>query len=262
MLNNEHEVQSWLDLLQVNSVVVVSPHLDDAVFSVAGVLSAARGRAEVITVFTEAQEGRTEQSDDWARLSGFTDSEAEHQARREEDALAMNRLGCRFRHLGIRPGQTDEALMTQVTSAIQQDRPDGMLHTLVLLPAGAGGPTPASRLERLAQRLTRRPWGCMPHGEHELTRDLLWQALAESQARIGFYAEIPYAWSQSNEQLQQRLHAALGCQTEMVEYGHNTAEKQRLVALYASQLLPIFGSSPSYRRRVLARKECLFIARP
>lgn len=259
VLNNEHEVQAWLDLLQASRVVVISPHLDDAVFSVAGVLSAARGRAEVITVFTEAQTG---QSDDWARLSGFTDSEAEHQARREEDALAMNRLGCRFRHLGLRPGQANEALISEVTGAIRRDRPDGMAHTLVLLPAGAGGPTPTSRLGRLAQRLTRRPWGSMPHGEHELTRDLFWRALAEGQARIGFYAEIPYAWSQSNEQLQHRLHATLGCQTEMVEYRHNTAEKQLLVEMYPSQLLPIFGSSLSYRRRVLARKECILIVRP
>lgn len=257
-LRSEHDVRAWLDLLQATSVIVISPHLDDAVFSVGGVLSAARGRAEVVTVFTEARAG---QDDSWARLSGFADCEAEHKARREEDALAMNRLGCRFRHLGLHPGQANQALISQAAGAIQQDQPDGLERTLVLLPGGAGGPTPTSRLERLVQRLSRRPWGCMPHGEHELTRDLFWHAWAASPARIGFYAEIPYAWSQSNEQLQQRLHATLGCQTEMVEYSHNNTEKQLLVELYPSQMQPIFGSSPAYRRRVLARKECLFLAK-
>jgi hypothetical protein len=132
----------------------------------------------------------------------------------------------------------------------------------VLLPVGAGGPPPASLLTRLAHRVMRRPWGSMPHSEHELTRDLFWQALAGSQARIGFYAEIPYAWSNNNEALQQRVLLKLGCQTERVEYRHNRTEKQALVALYASQVLPIFGTDPAYMGRVLARKECLFIARP
>ena len=77
---------------------------------------------------------------------------------------------------------------------------------------------------------------------------------------MGFYAEIPYAWAQSNEQLQQRLHLKLGCQTEAVEYRHNQSEKQMLVELYQSQLLPIFGSSLTYRRRVLSRNECIFVA--
>lgn len=256
LLNSEQELRAWLERLQIGHLVVVSPHLDDAVFSLAGILGAARGRAEVITVFTDAQAG---QNDDWARLSGFPDSEAEHKARRAEDALAMSRLGCRFRHLGLRPGEANEAMTAHAIETIKRDQADGLVRTLVLLPGGAGGPPPTSRLQRLAYRLMRRPWGSMPHGEHELTRDLFWRALSASPAHVGFYAEIPYAWSHSNKQLQQRLLLTLGCQTEMVEYRHNEEEKGRLVGLYQSQLLPIFGSRPSYRRRVLARNECIYI---
>lgn len=256
-LSNATEVQSWLEQLGVERVIVISPHLDDAVFSVAGILGACRDRAEVITVFTEGSAG---QNDAWARMTGFPDSAAEHLARRQEDALAMSQLGCGFQHLGCRPGDADDHSVAQAVDAMTQSRPDGLTRTLVLLPAGAGGPTPSTPFSRLAWRLLRRPWGCMPHGEHELTRDLFWQALSGSQVRLGFYAELPYAWSHSNRALQKRLYRLLGCHTELVKYHHDTSEKTHLVELYASQLNPIFGPNPAYRRRVLERAECLLMA--
>jgi hypothetical protein len=52
----------------------------------------------------------------------------------------------------------------------------------------------------------------------------------------------------------------LGCHTELVKYHHDTSEKTHLVELYASQLNPIFGPNPAYRRRVLERAECLLMA--
>ena len=257
LLTNATELGSWLDQLGIERVIVISPHLDDAVFSVAGILSTCGDRAEVISVFTEGSAG---QSEAWARVTGFTDSIAEHMARRQEDALAMNRLGCRFRHLGCRPGEVDEISVDQTVDAMVQAWPETLARTLVLLPAGAGGPAPSTPLARLAWRLLRRPWGCMPHGEHELTRDLFWHAMTGRQVRIGFYAELPYAWAHSNGALKEHLHRALGCQTDLVEYRHDTSEKMRLVELYQSQLTPIFGPNPAYRRRVLERAECLLMA--
>lgn len=250
-------VRSWLEQQEIDRVIVMSPHLDDAVFSIGGFLSVWRDQAEVITVFTEGGAG---ENDAWARATGFADSVAEHLARRQEDALAMSRLGCRFRHLGFRPGEMNEGSVAQTVNAMAQARPDGLARALVLLPAGAGGPPPSTPLAQLAWRMLRRPWGCMPHGEHELTRDLFWRALAGSRARRGFYAELPYIWSQSNSTLQEHLRRATGCYTDLVEYRHDTSEKMRLVELYQSQLTPIFGPSPAYRRRVLERAECLLMA--
>lgn len=256
-LTSATEVRSWLEQLGIERVIVISPHLDDAVFSVAGILSACRERAEVITVFTEGSAG---QNDTWARMTGFADSAAEHLARRQEDAQAMNRLGCGFHHLGFRPGEANERSVAEAVDAMTRNRPDGLSRTLVLLPAGAGGPTPSTPLSRLAWRLLRRPWGCMPHGEHELTRDLFWHALAGGRGRRGFYAELPYAWSQTTSALQSRLQGSMGCKTNLVEHRHDTSEKVHLVELYQSQLVPIFGPNPVYRRRVLDRAECLLMA--
>lgn len=256
-LSHASGVRSWLNQQGVDRVIVISPHLDDAVFSIAGFLSAWREQAEVLTVFTDGKAG---ESTPWARVSGFADSAAEHLARRHEDALAMHSVGCGFRHLGFCSGEVNEGAVVQTVTAMIHARPSGLARTLVLLPAGAGGPTPASPLSRLAWRLLRRPWGCMPHGEHELTRDLFWRALAGSQVRCGFYAELPYVWSQGNGALQARLHRTLGCRTDLVTYRHDLSEKLRLTGAYQSQLIPIFGSNPAYRRRVLERAECLFMA--
>ncbi len=246
---------AWLDQCGMERVVLISPHLDDAVYSVAGFLGAASERTEVITLITAAQPGPTS---DWARATGFADNEAEFTARRQEDVAAMGRLGCRYRHEGLSSGDAIEAQARQVVRALGQESPNGLGRTLVLLPAGAGGP-PGSLPWRLVRRALRRPAGALPHGEHVLTRNHFWHALAGCGARVGFYAELPYAWAQSNGQLQRHLHAALGCPTERVEYRPDVDAKRRLVELYASQLLPIMGS-PAYCRRVLSRRECLFVA--
>lgn len=256
MLRDVKGVEAWLSKLGIHDVIVVSPHLDDAVYSVAGFLSAAPDRSEVITVLTE---GQSRGSEDWARMCGFSNSLAEHRARRQEDTFAMNSIGCRFQHLGLRPGDAIEASVSKVVKALEQARPGGLGHTLVLLPAGAGGPPPRSRIRSLALRCIRRPIGCIPHGEHLQVRDVFWRQLAGSQAHIGFYAELPYAWAQSDQQLQQHLHSSLGSVTRKMTYRPDREEKGRLVELYKSQLVPIFGRKPSFRKRVLNRRECVFM---
>lgn len=257
-LPGETAVRAWLDEHGFEHVIVVSPHLDDAVFSVAGFLSGAPERSEVITLFTEALPG---QSSNWARAAGFGDSAAEHAARRQEDILAMRSIGCRFQHLGLRPGDLSEARATQLVQTLQRAHPAGLDNTLVLLPAGAGSPSPRSAmLMGLVLRILRRPGSAfLPHGEHVQTRDRLWHALAGSTARIGFYAELPYAWSQTNHQLQQHLLSDLGCRTDLIELRPDTVEKNRLADLYRSQLALVLGRRSAYRRRVLSRNECLCI---
>jgi len=256
MLHNAKAVQVWLDQLGIDNVVVISPHLDDAVYSVAGFLSAARDRTEVITLFTEALPG---QSEDWAHQAGFPDSRSEHLARRQEDVVAMNQLGCRFQHLGFRSGEATGDSVSQIVKVLEHAQPNGLYHTLMLLPAGAGGPAPRSQLWRLALRCIRRPSGVIPHSEHVQTRDLFWHVLAGRRARIGFYAELPYAWAHSDKQLQQHLLSSLGCRTKRMEHRPNLEDKIELVELYRSQLVPIFGQKPGYRRRVLTRNECIFV---
>ncbi|WP_258196149.1 MULTISPECIES: PIG-L deacetylase family protein [unclassified Paraburkholderia] len=77
-------------------LLVVSPHLDDAVLS-CGLLLTASPSAIVCTVFT-APPGEN-MSTDWDRQSGFKDAFEAMQARKQEDAHALEMLGARPVHL-------------------------------------------------------------------------------------------------------------------------------------------------------------------
>lgn len=75
---------------------VVSPHLDDAVFS-CGMLLAAHPGSVVCTVF--AGEPPTLQSTPWDRASGFADSHEAICTRRQEDRRALALCGAHAVHL-------------------------------------------------------------------------------------------------------------------------------------------------------------------
>jgi len=84
-------------------VVVVSPHLDDAVLSLGATISqAARSGAavEVLTVFAGEPASQAPASP-WARRAGFRTEGEEVRARRGEDAAACALLGARQRWLAF-----------------------------------------------------------------------------------------------------------------------------------------------------------------
>lgn len=74
----------------LSSLTIVSPHLDDAVFSCGTLLERTPG-ATVVTVF--AGTPRDAPLTDWDRQCGFASAQAAMQARRTEDAKALAMLG-------------------------------------------------------------------------------------------------------------------------------------------------------------------------
>ncbi|MFF7133786.1 PIG-L deacetylase family protein [Streptomyces sp. NPDC008196] len=88
-------------------LVVLSPHLDDAVLSCGGLLSYAAGRTavRVVTFFTEAGippytiSGRR-----YLRQVGQPDAERLYRERRAEDCEVLERLGVDWLHLGLSDG--------------------------------------------------------------------------------------------------------------------------------------------------------------
>ena len=75
-------------------MLVVSPHLDDAVFSCAGFLAAAPG-STVLTVFAGVPADAEATATEWDRRCGFANAAAAMQARRAEDRSALALLGAR-----------------------------------------------------------------------------------------------------------------------------------------------------------------------
>ncbi|MDQ0141902.1 PIG-L family deacetylase [Cupriavidus necator] len=73
------------------AVTVISPHLDDAVFSCGGLIAAARA-ARVVTVFAGVPPADMP-APDWDQAAGFTSAEQAVLSRRREDNHALTMLG-------------------------------------------------------------------------------------------------------------------------------------------------------------------------
>jgi len=151
---------------------VVSPHLDDAVLSVAALIHdrAAHGwDVKVVTVF-----GNDPRSDDppspWEASAGFKNSGHAARTRRDEDAVACRSLGCAQSVLPLPDEEhRDGAAGAQLWSALHHELADS---DVVLAP---GYP--------------------LRHPDHELVAAAVWQARGALAGVVGFYVEQPYASS-------------------------------------------------------------------
>lgn len=103
-------------------VVIVSPHLDDAVLSVGAFIAEASrtgARVTVLTVFAGAPEGNAA-AGDWDRAAGFRTTGEAIRARREEDARACRIVGAHpvwLPHVES-DGVADETLWPEVRDAL------------------------------------------------------------------------------------------------------------------------------------------------
>lgn len=258
MLPDSNSVREWLNAIGVKRLIVISPHLDDAVLSIAGLLRAACARAEVLTVFTEAdpQVGMA-----WAQAAGFANAREEHAARRLEDQGAMKYLGCQYLHAGLRSGElTDEAAKALLQRLFHTSAPLPS-DVLFLLPAAAGGTRPYTWFQKLRNRLLRIPFGAPAHPEHAQVRDRLLAVLSGVKARLGFYADLPYAWRQSDATIQADLEGRTDRPMEAIHIRADLQDKLAATWHYPSQMKLILGQSPAYQQRVLSRPECIFLVK-
>ncbi len=249
----------WIDAAGIAEIRIVSPHLDDAAFSTAGLLlSPLAPRCRVITVFSEAA---ADADAAWAMASGFASPAAEHAARRQEDASALAGLRVRFEHLGQRPGPWSPDAASEVAARVlATTNPPFSGRMLVLLPAAAGGEQLPGALARGVARLARRPLGAPAHPEHRQVRDGLLPSLLASGARVGFYSEFPYLWNERSAALASRLATMAGRRLAHHLLRVKLAQKLALAQVYRSQLVPVLGAKAAWRKRVLDRDEEYFIA--
>jgi len=147
-------------------VVVLSPHLDDAVLSTWSVLSRSDD-VQVINVCTGIPErGLLSQ---WDRMTGATDSASRMLERLQEDRLALASAGreavalgfpeMQYRHGSLDAEALREALRRTMDGAVQ-----------VWAPAGIGG-----------------------HDDHVQIRDVALEAARDGGRSLRLYADLPYA---------------------------------------------------------------------
>ncbi|QKV94915.1 PIG-L family deacetylase [Streptomyces sp. NA02950] len=148
-------------------VVALSPHFDDAVLSVGGLLGTLAGRAVVVTIHGGPPPDGP--PSDWDRLCGFGSGAAAASAREEEDRVACGVIGAEARHLSYPDGAYGApASVDELTDALEAYVTED---TLVLVPAG----------------LCR-------HADHHRTRDAALGTLAAlGVGQAWLYADQPYA---------------------------------------------------------------------
>ncbi|WP_280156400.1 PIG-L family deacetylase [Piscinibacter sp. XHJ-5] len=196
------------------TTLVISPHLDDAVLSCGRCLAAHPGSI-VVTVFagTPRDAGRRT---DWDARCGFGDAAQALAVRREEDALALSRLGAAAHWLEFADSQYGETPSTDdlgraLLRVIADVRPG-----LVLYPLG------------------------LYHSDHLLAHQASRAALSAWPALVGAaYEDSPYRGLRGL--LQQRLAAlAAGgvCATpaRLAAHDEHAQRKRTAIEAYASQL--------------------------
>jgi LmbE family N-acetylglucosaminyl deacetylase len=133
----------WVEPAELERVVVLSPHLDDAVLSTGQFLTRHPGTT-VVTVFCGFPAEILDPPNWWSQISGFGPGDDVVAARRAEDVRALGRLGAVPRHLdgfAERDLQPDEPVATaaQVADALVEVLGE-LEPTLVLLPMGLANP--------------------------------------------------------------------------------------------------------------------------
>lgn len=152
-------------MTRVAPVVVLSPHLDDAVLSCWHLLQG-HGEVTVINVFTASPPAGTPVPE-WDRLTGTRDPVRRMEERRAEDRLALSRAGRAGQALGLLDAQYRHEALTAsaVTAAIARLlAPNSVLHA----PAALGG-----------------------HPDHGLVRDAALE-LMHSGHDLVLYADLPH----------------------------------------------------------------------
>ena len=147
------------------NIVVLSPHLDDAVLSCWHVLEG-RDPVTVVNVFTGSPPRGTDPPW-WDRLTGARDPVQRMRERRAEDRRALARAGRSAVNLGFLDDQYGRL-----------ESPAGRLPTRI-----------AALLER--DTVIHAPAGLSRHPDHEIVRDVALD-LARSGWRVALYADLPH----------------------------------------------------------------------
>jgi LmbE family N-acetylglucosaminyl deacetylase len=240
-------------------LLIVSPHLDDALLS-AFALTTAQRQVTVLNVFTEGPESSTVITD-WDRSAGFTTSRQALDVRRAEDDLAFTNLGVERVALGC----TESIYLNDGGAGLEQFRPrltDWVTAWLaehpgadVALPAGCGA---RLRIDhRIRYKIPHRRLGLCggsdPSTEHVWATDVLLLSIPLSSTVL-LYEELPYLWLSRNLARQEQLARQSNRMARHHELAVDMAEKVRRLDAYRSQTKLIFAPwfSPA---RDLPRRE-------
>ena len=161
------ELRAWGTVTadELTRILVISPHLDDAVLG-CGRLLAAHPGAVVLTVFAGAPDGYPNPMTWWDQLAGFEPDDDPLDARRKEDAKALGELGAEpvwlelveHQYLERKDWARPARIVDALEAAIRRADP-----TMVVAPFGLGNPDHDCTHEAallVRERLPEPAWFC------------------------------------------------------------------------------------------------------
>jgi LmbE family N-acetylglucosaminyl deacetylase len=259
-------------------LIVLSPHLDDAVLSCGALITHARRRVPVtvVTVFTQAgPPPHTLSGRRCLRLTGMADANELYAARCEEDRRLLERMGVTCLHAGFtealfRVKPPPESALRRTVSRLCPEFAHVYATYRLHVTSGRiamGDAKTVIDIARLIDDVAARqpglilaPLGVGGHVDHVLVRT----AAALCSGEIGYYSEFPYNQRSRPDAAFVRRHGLAPTTWES-----ELAAKSELVRAYATQadalfpggqiplvpevfLLPIKASPPS--RRISVRQ--------
>ncbi|MFJ3583225.1 PIG-L deacetylase family protein [Streptomyces sp. NPDC090127] len=229
-------------------LIVLSPHLDDAVLSCGGLLLHARGRVPVTVVsfFTEAAPPPyTLSGRQYLRQTGASDAQELYAARRDEDRAVMAELGVAWSHVGLvdglfrrRSGRAPHSGgLAGRLPEIDHVYPTYRLH----LSRGRVSRHDAETLRTVTESivallppdrgLVLAPLGVGGHADHVLVRT----AAERGGRRVAYYSDFPYNQRHQPDASFTARHAFVVCGWE-----DGLDAKQALIRGYRTQADALF----------------------
>jgi LmbE family N-acetylglucosaminyl deacetylase len=176
--------------------LVLSPHLDDAVFSCFHVV-AVSGEVDVATLFAGVPDAGCEVPR-WDRITGARDSAERVRQRIEEDRQALALVGRVGRYLEFVEHQYVGVLprVEELEGALGEISPS----TEVFAPAGIGGHSAHTLVRELGLRLAARGWVTAFYADLPYATEFGWPAWAAGEEPDAFL-DVDAAWRADAEPL-------------------------------------------------------------
>jgi hypothetical protein len=218
-------------------ILLVSPHLDDAVFSCAAFVERPEP-LDVLTVFAGAPDPPRQGW--WDAQCGFASSVESVPARLREDEAGFAGTSHRRSYLellelqyaGRRTSVERKRLADRAREWLAENRGG-----TVAVPAGAG--CSQTRTARWRRKLLRRRCSPPQHPDHVFVRDVVLEVVVPTGAEVLLYEEVPYLWGESGDGEAARAAARLDRRAELLVVDVDRGRKAERIAAYASQIQEI-----------------------
>lgn len=229
-------------LTHTGRIVVLSPHLDDAIFSIGGLLSSCDPRSSrfVINIFTKSSKPLTLSAAQFLKQCRYTSITTLYEDRIREDAHALKQIGCTQVNLNqedalfrkIQQRSILKQLLGRILPEFLHVYPTYKFH----ISKGKISQLDSITYQKISQEIDSlklsgndillSPLGIGGHVDHVLVREVARQFI--DRTRVYFYADYPYT-----------LHTH-GIVDQLLAYIPDWDKKEHLMKMYTSQYSAVF----------------------